>query len=44
MYGIMEAEACTLNLNHAILNDVLSQKPEKPLYHYTTQTGLLGII
>jgi hypothetical protein len=33
-----------LNLKHAILNDVLSRKPEKPLYHYTTQTGLLGII
>jgi hypothetical protein len=31
-------------LRHAILNDVLSRKPEKPLYHYTTQTGLLGII
>jgi hypothetical protein len=28
----------------AILNDVLSRKPEKPLYHYTTQSGLLGII
>jgi Protein of unknown function (DUF2971) len=28
----------------AILNDVLSRKPDKPLYHYTTQTGLLGII
>lgn len=33
-----------MNLKHAILNDVLSRKPEKPLYHYTTQTGLLGII
>jgi hypothetical protein len=32
-----------LNLKHAILNEVLSRKPEKPLYHYTTQTGLLGI-
>jgi Protein of unknown function (DUF2971) len=28
----------------AILNDVLSRKPDKPLYHYTTQRGLLGII
>ncbi len=28
----------------AILNDVLSRTPDKPLYHYTTQTGLLGII
>jgi hypothetical protein len=44
VYGIIEAEACTLNLKHAILNDVLSRKPEKPLYHYTTQSGLLGII
>lgn len=34
----------TLNLKHAILNDVLSRKPETLLYHYTTQTGLLGII
>ena len=31
-------------MKRAILNDVLSQKPEKPLYHYTTQRGLLGII
>jgi hypothetical protein len=28
----------------AILNDVLSRKPDKPLYHYTTQKGLLGIV
>jgi len=28
----------------AVLNDILSRKPDKPLYHYTTQTGLLGII
>lgn len=33
-----------MDLKHAILNDVLSRKPQKPLYHYTTQTGLLGII
>ena len=33
-----------MNLKRAILNDILSRKPEKPLYHYTTQTGLLGII
>ena len=44
MCGIIELENCTLNLQHAILNDVLSRKPAKPLYHYTTQTGLLGII
>jgi DUF2971 family protein len=31
-------------LKHPILNNVLLRKPEKPLYHYTTQTGLLGII
>ena len=37
-------EIYTLNLKHAILNDVLSRKPNKPLYHYTKQTGLLGII
>ena len=42
--GIIEAGIGTLNLKHAILNDVLSRKPETPLYHYTTQTGLLGII
>lgn len=29
---------------HAILNDAFSCKPKSPLYHYTTQTGLLGII
>jgi hypothetical protein len=28
----------------AIFNNVLSRKPDKPLYHYTTQAGLLGII
>jgi hypothetical protein len=28
----------------AILNEVLSRTPDKPLYHYTTQKGLLGII
>jgi Protein of unknown function (DUF2971) len=28
----------------AILNDVLSRKPNGTLYHYTTQAGLLGII
>jgi Protein of unknown function (DUF2971) len=28
----------------AVLNEVLSRKPDKPLYHYTTQKGLLGII
>ena len=44
LYGIMEAETCALNLKHSILNDVLSRKPERPLYHYTTQAGLLGII
>ena len=37
-------ETRTLNLKHAILNDVLSRKPKEPLYHYTTQTGILGII
>jgi Protein of unknown function (DUF2971) len=26
------------------LNNVLSQRPHNPLYHYTTQRGLLGII
>src|SRR6266404_3405917 len=27
-----------------ILNDVRTREPDKPLYRYTTQTGLLGII
>jgi hypothetical protein len=31
-------------LKRAILNDALLRKPERPLYHYTTQSGLLGII
>jgi hypothetical protein len=31
-------------MKRAILNEVLSRKPDKPLYHYTTQSGLLGII
>jgi hypothetical protein len=31
-------------VKHPILNEVLSRKPETPLYHYTTQRGLLGII
>jgi hypothetical protein len=31
-------------MKRAILNDVLSPRLDKPLYHYTTQLGLLGII
>jgi hypothetical protein len=31
-------------MKRALLNEVLSQKPDKPLYHYTTQRGILGII
>jgi hypothetical protein len=31
-------------MKRAILNDVLSRRLDKPLYHYTTQRGLLGII
>jgi hypothetical protein len=31
-------------MKRAILNDVLFPKLDKPLYHYTTQSGLLGII
>lgn len=31
-------------MKRAILNEVLSRKPEQPLYHYTTQKGLLGIV
>lgn len=31
-------------MKHALLNEVLSRKPDKPLYHYTTQRGILGII
>jgi hypothetical protein len=31
-------------LKRAILNEVLSTKPSQPLYHYTTQKGLLGIV
>jgi hypothetical protein len=31
-------------MKREILNDVLSERPDGLLYHYTTQTGLLGII
>src|SRR6266404_2318800 len=31
-------------MSENILNDILSRTPDKPLYHYTTQSGLLGII
>jgi uncharacterized protein YaiE (UPF0345 family) len=31
-------------MKRTILNEVLSRKPELPLYHYTGQSGLLGII
>jgi len=31
-------------MKQTILNEVLSRKPEVPLYHYTRQSGLLGII
>jgi hypothetical protein len=33
-----------VEMKRAILNDVLSRVPDKPLYHYTRQSGLLGII
>jgi hypothetical protein len=33
-----------IQMKRAILNEVLSRKPEQPLYHYTTQRGLIGII
>jgi Protein of unknown function (DUF2971) len=33
-----------VEMKRAILNDVLSRKPTIPLYHYTGQAGLLGII
>src|SRR5260370_32998682 len=31
-------------ISENISNDILSRTPDKPLYHYTTQSGLLGII
>jgi hypothetical protein len=31
-------------MKRAILNEVLSRSRDKPLYHYTSQSGLLGII
>jgi hypothetical protein len=31
-------------VKRSILNEVLSRTPEIPLYHYTQQSGLLGII
>ena len=31
-------------MNRAILGEVLSCRPHGPLYHYTTQVGLLGIV
>jgi hypothetical protein len=31
-------------MKRAILNEALSPRLDKPLYHYTTQSGLLGII
>lgn len=31
-------------MKRAILNEVLSRRPDRPLYHYTRQSGLLGII
>jgi hypothetical protein len=33
-----------VEMKRAILNEVLSQKPRMPLYHYTGQRGFLGII
>ncbi|HEY5176637.1 MAG TPA: DUF2971 domain-containing protein [Terriglobales bacterium] len=33
-----------LEMKRAILNEALSRRPDKPLYHYTGQSGLLGII
>jgi DUF2971 family protein len=37
-------ESALMEMKRAILNEVLSRKPDKPLYHYTEQAGLLGII
>jgi hypothetical protein len=31
-------------MKRALLNEVLSQEPHKPLYHYTGQRGILGIL
>jgi hypothetical protein len=31
-------------MKRVLLNEVLSHEPDKPLYHYTTQRGILGII
>ena len=28
----------------ALIENILSEIPQKPLYHYTSQTGLLGIV
>src|SRR5713226_3624475 len=36
--------AALVEMKRAILNEVLCRRPNKPLYHYTGQTGLLGII
>lgn len=33
-----------VRMKRAILNEALSRRPDKPLYHYTSQSGLLGII
>ena len=33
-----------MEMKRAILNEVLSRRPHTPLYHYTGQKGLLGII
>jgi hypothetical protein len=33
-----------MNFKRQILTDVLSPTPEKKLYHYTNQSGLLGIV
>lgn len=37
-------DAGRLKFNRDLLNTILDEVPKKPLYHYTDQNGLLGII
>ena len=39
-----EAVSLTVKMKQAILDEVLSRRPNMPLYHYTQQSGLLGIV
>jgi hypothetical protein len=42
--GTSMAQRMRKIMKRALLNEVLAKEPDKPLYHYTTRRGILGIV